>query len=148
MRIHSFNYRRYTDIVKVSLSSGYFFGVPLIFIQEYAQAVDFVDRAIFTYERAFIGAFNFTSGMNRLEFDRVENRPFFLAVHRQITCVHIPEDFRRSIDSILVIYSAEAVLEQRSNLLDCCIRWIHGTTRMARYTTSICSRLKVAWRSG
>jgi hypothetical protein len=54
---------------------------------EYSQAVDFVDRALFTYERSFIGAFNFTSGSNRLDFDRVENRPFFLALHRQVTCV-------------------------------------------------------------
>jgi hypothetical protein len=54
---------------------------------EYSEAVDFVDRALFTYERSFIGAFNFTSGLNRLDFDRVQNRPFFLAVHRQITSV-------------------------------------------------------------
>ncbi|KAG5724562.1 Transcription factor 25 [Termitomyces sp. T112] len=52
---------------------------------EYAQAVDFVDRALFTYERAFIAAFTFTTGTNRLDFDRVENRPFFLAIHRQIS---------------------------------------------------------------
>ncbi|KAF9457388.1 transcriptional repressor TCF25-domain-containing protein [Collybia nuda] len=69
--------------------------------EEYAQAVDFVDRAIFTYERAFIGAFNFTSGTNRLDFDHVENRPFFLAVHRQITdlqrrgCVRTAFEFAR-----------------------------------------------------
>ncbi|KNZ76229.1 Transcription factor 25 [Termitomyces sp. J132] len=53
--------------------------------EEYAQAVDFVDRALFTYERALIGAFTFTTGTNRLDFDRVENRPFFLAIHRQIS---------------------------------------------------------------
>ena len=56
-----------------------------LYPQEYAQAADFIDRALFTYERSFIGAFNFTSGVNRLDFDRVENRPFFLALHRQIT---------------------------------------------------------------
>ena len=46
-----------------------------------------MDRALFTYERAFVGAFNFTSGVNRLDFDHVENRPLFLALHRQITYV-------------------------------------------------------------
>ncbi|KAF8890479.1 transcriptional repressor TCF25-domain-containing protein [Infundibulicybe gibba] len=51
--------------------------------EEHAQAIDFIDRAIFTYERSFLGAFNFTSGLNRLDFDRVECRPFFLAIHRQ-----------------------------------------------------------------
>lgn len=52
---------------------------------EHSTAADFVDRALFTYERAFVGAFNFTSGINRLDFDMVENRPFFLALHRQVT---------------------------------------------------------------
>jgi hypothetical protein len=51
--------------------------------------VDFVDRALFTYERSFIGAFTFTSGLNRLDFDHVENRPFFLAIHRQLTCIKL-----------------------------------------------------------
>ncbi|KAG6906643.1 hypothetical protein DXG01_012818 [Tephrocybe rancida] len=69
--------------------------------EEYAQAVDFVDRALFTYERAFIGAFTFTSGTSRLDFDHVENRPFFLAVHRQIAdlqrrgCVRTAFEFAR-----------------------------------------------------
>lgn len=52
--------------------------------EEHATAADFIDRALFTYERAFVGAFNFTMGINRLDFDHVENRPFFLALHRQV----------------------------------------------------------------
>ncbi|KAF8812727.1 DUF654-domain-containing protein [Phlegmacium glaucopus] len=74
--------------------------------EEYAQAVDFIDRALFTYERSFIGAFNFTSGLNRLDFDRVENRPFFLALHRQITdlqrrgCVRTAFEFSRLMYSL------------------------------------------------
>ncbi|KAG6864186.1 hypothetical protein C0991_011704 [Blastosporella zonata] len=57
---------------------------------KYAQAVDFVDRALFTYERALIGAFTFTAGTSRMDFDRVENRPFFLAVHRDSADLPIP----------------------------------------------------------
>ncbi|KAG1740292.1 transcriptional repressor TCF25-domain-containing protein [Suillus lakei] len=53
--------------------------------EEYSQAVEYVDRALFSYERAFLGAFSFTNGLNRLDFNRVENRPFFLALHRQVT---------------------------------------------------------------
>ena len=56
-------------------------------VVEHGTAADFVDRALFTYERAFVGAFNFTSGVNRLDFDHVENRPLFLALHRQIMYV-------------------------------------------------------------
>ncbi|OBZ71953.1 Transcription factor 25 [Grifola frondosa] len=69
--------------------------------EEHSTAADFIDRALFTYERAFLGAFNFTSGQNRLDFDRVENRPFFLAIHRQITdlqrrgCVRTAFEFAR-----------------------------------------------------
>ncbi|KAF8878008.1 transcriptional repressor TCF25-domain-containing protein [Gymnopilus junonius] len=66
-----------------------------------AQAVDFIDRALFTYERAFMGAFTFTTGLNRLDFDRVENRPFFLALHRQVTgCVRTAFEFARLLYSI------------------------------------------------
>ncbi|KAI0269358.1 transcriptional repressor TCF25-domain-containing protein [Gloeopeniophorella convolvens] len=52
--------------------------------EEHSQAADFIERALFTYERTFVGAFTFTNGLNRLDFDRVENRPFFLALHRQV----------------------------------------------------------------
>ncbi|KAL4259391.1 TCF25 family protein [Pleurotus pulmonarius] len=74
--------------------------------EEYAQAVDFVDRALFTYERSFVGAFSFTNGMNRLDFDYVENRPFFLAVHRQVIdlqrrgCVRTAFEFARLLLSL------------------------------------------------
>ena len=54
------------------------------FLSEHSQAADYIERALFTYERAFVGAFTFTNGLNRLDFDRVENRPFFLALHRQV----------------------------------------------------------------
>jgi hypothetical protein len=85
MPILFYSSQRSTDIEKViSLDSFHQIDINLSCV-EYSQAVDFVDRALFTYERSFIGAFNFTSGLNRLDFDRVENRPFFLAIHRQVT---------------------------------------------------------------
>ncbi|KAJ7476899.1 transcriptional repressor TCF25-domain-containing protein [Mycena galericulata] len=74
--------------------------------EEYAQAVEYVDRALFSYERAFFGAFNFTTGLNRLDFDHIENRPFFLAVHRQTTdlqrrgCVRTAFEFARLLLSL------------------------------------------------
>ena len=87
MRIICSNSPRSIDIVKVRFLTFAFYDPYSNFLSEYAQAVDFVDRALFAYERAFVGAFNFTTGINRLDFDRVENRPFFLAVHRQISLV-------------------------------------------------------------
>ncbi|KIJ38688.1 hypothetical protein M422DRAFT_75928 [Sphaerobolus stellatus SS14] len=52
--------------------------------EEYSTAADFMSRALFAYERAFTGAFNLTSGHHRLDFDRVENRVFYLAVARNV----------------------------------------------------------------
>ncbi|KAL5488434.1 hypothetical protein ACEPAI_6552 [Sanghuangporus weigelae] len=52
--------------------------------EEHSSAVDFLNRALFTYERSFIGAFAFTAGSNRLDFDHVENRPFYLALSRMV----------------------------------------------------------------
>ncbi|KAJ7071728.1 transcriptional repressor TCF25-domain-containing protein [Mycena belliarum] len=74
--------------------------------EEYAQAVEYVDRALFSYERAFFGSYNFTTGLNRLDFDHIENRPFFLAVHRQTTdlqrrgCVRTAFEFARLLLSL------------------------------------------------
>jgi hypothetical protein len=57
--------------------------------EEHSDSADLISRAMFSYERALIGAFTFASGSNRLDFDRVENRPFYLAVSRIISCVDI-----------------------------------------------------------
>ncbi|KAF7290783.1 hypothetical protein MIND_01319200 [Mycena indigotica] len=74
--------------------------------EEYSNAVEYVDRALFSYERAFFGSFNFATGLNRLDFDHIENRPFFLALHRQTTdlqrrgCVRTAFEFARLLLSL------------------------------------------------
>ena len=70
---------------------------------EHSTAADFIDRALFTYERAFVGSLNFTSGLSRMDFDRVENRPFFLAVHRQITYVTFIAACTRQNDKMIEV---------------------------------------------
>lgn len=50
-------------------------------------ASDFIDRALFAFERAFVPAFNVSLGTARLDFGRVENRGFFLALTRDLQCV-------------------------------------------------------------
>ncbi|GAA94589.1 uncharacterized protein L969DRAFT_19174 [Mixia osmundae IAM 14324] len=44
------------------------------------EALDFLDRAIFAYEKAAIPAFSLSSGNGRLDFLRIENRGFFRAL--------------------------------------------------------------------
>ncbi|GJJ07877.1 hypothetical protein Clacol_002083 [Clathrus columnatus] len=53
--------------------------------EEHSTASDFTSRALFAYERSFSSAFNFTTGIHRLDFDRVENRVLYLALARHIT---------------------------------------------------------------
>ncbi|KAG8901436.1 hypothetical protein FRB99_005310, partial [Tulasnella sp. 403] len=52
--------------------------------EDYSHATDLTSRALYAYERSFATSFNITSGVNRLDFDFIENRPLFLAVHRTI----------------------------------------------------------------
>ncbi|KIM79562.1 hypothetical protein PILCRDRAFT_823483 [Piloderma croceum F 1598] len=85
--------------------------------EEYSQAVDFVERALFTYERCFIGSFNFTSGVNRLDFDRVENRPFFLALHRQVTDLQRRGCVRTAFEFARLLYSLDPWIDPHGALL-------------------------------
>ncbi|KAG0699771.1 transcriptional repressor TCF25-domain-containing protein [Suillus ampliporus] len=85
--------------------------------EEYSQAVDYVERALFAYERAFIGAFSFTNGLNRLDFNRVENRPFFLALHRQVTDLQRRGCIRTAFEFGRLLYSLEPWTDPHGVLL-------------------------------
>ena len=104
---------------------------------EHAQAVSFVERALYTYERSFVGAFSFTTGLNRLDFDHVENRPFFLAIHRQVMYVrefHRIQSFQVFLRHLATFKGAD-VSVQRSNLPVFCTLSIPGTILSARFST-------------
>lgn len=85
--------------------------------EEYSTASDFIDRALFTYERAFVGAFNFMGGCHRLDFDRVENRPFFLALHRQLVDLHRRGCTRTAFEFAKVLYSLDPWTDPHGSLL-------------------------------
>lgn len=53
-------------------------------LADHSSSSDTVERAIFAYEKALGSAFNVTTGACRLDFRRIENRAFFLAIHRTI----------------------------------------------------------------
>ncbi|WVR08578.1 hypothetical protein IAU60_005633 [Kwoniella sp. DSM 27419] len=48
-------------------------------------ASDYAERALYAFDRCLMPSFNVTSGASRLDFDRVENRPMFTALHRIIS---------------------------------------------------------------
>ncbi|KAG0212525.1 Transcription factor 25 [Mortierella sp. GBA30] len=47
-------------------------------------AGEFIEQALYSFEKSFHSLFNIASGCVRLSFMEVENRPFFLAIHRHI----------------------------------------------------------------
>ena len=66
-----------------------FYFTKLINTIEHSRNADFLSRALFAYERAFIGTSlaSFSTGNSRLDFNRVENRPFYLAIARTVVYV-------------------------------------------------------------
>ncbi|WVQ85913.1 hypothetical protein IAT38_008081 [Cryptococcus sp. DSM 104549] len=48
-------------------------------------ASDYAERALYAFDRCLLPSFNVLSGASRLDFDRVENRPMFTALHRIIS---------------------------------------------------------------
>ena len=51
------------------------------------MSIQFIERSLFAFEKAFHPTFQFATCSCRLDFDRPENRPFFLTVFRQIQIV-------------------------------------------------------------
>ncbi|KLO13821.1 DUF654-domain-containing protein [Schizopora paradoxa] len=85
--------------------------------EEHAQSVDFLNRALFTYERALIGAFTFTTGANRLDFDRVENRPFYLAIARNVADLQRRGSQRASFEFARLLLSLDPYTDPQGSLL-------------------------------
>ncbi|WWC72536.1 uncharacterized protein I206_106498 [Kwoniella pini CBS 10737] len=48
-------------------------------------ASDFAERALYAFDRCLMPSFSVSTGASRLDFDRVENRPMFTALHRIIS---------------------------------------------------------------
>ncbi|XAO22280.1 hypothetical protein I312_101049 [Cryptococcus bacillisporus CA1280] len=48
-------------------------------------ASDYAERALYAFDRCLMPAFSVVTGTSRLDFDRVENRPLFTALHRIIS---------------------------------------------------------------
>ncbi|TYJ53218.1 hypothetical protein B9479_006141 [Cryptococcus floricola] len=48
-------------------------------------ASDYAERALYAFDRCLLPSFNVLSGASRLDFDRVENRAMFTALHRIIS---------------------------------------------------------------
>ncbi|KAG8901975.1 hypothetical protein FRC00_003091 [Tulasnella sp. 408] len=73
--------------------------------EDYSHATELVERGILAFERAFAPSFNITSGLNRLDFECIENRPFFLALHRQVLQLERRGCMRAAFEHARLLYS-------------------------------------------
>ncbi|KAF8582034.1 DUF654-domain-containing protein [Ramaria rubella] len=85
--------------------------------EEYSTAADFMSRALFAYERAFAGAFNLTTGIHRLDFDRVENRVFFLALARNVIDLNRRGTPRTAFEFARLLYGLDPHTDPHGALL-------------------------------
>ncbi|KAL5530807.1 hypothetical protein ACEPAF_7065 [Sanghuangporus sanghuang] len=85
--------------------------------EEHSSAVDFLNRALFTYERSFIGAFAFTAGSNRLDFDHVENRPFYLALSRMVVDLQRRGCSRTAFEFARLLLALDPYIDPHGSLL-------------------------------
>jgi hypothetical protein len=93
-------------------------------------------RTISLHIRAmFNGGFQLHHGLNRLDFDRVENRPFFLALHRQVAYV-LSLFFLSCSYAGSAIFNAEDVFGRRSSLAGFCMVLTLGMIPMVPFFTS------------
>ncbi len=116
---------------------------------EHSQAADFIGRALFTYERAFVGAFTFTNGLNRLDFDRVENRPFYLALHRHVMYVKFTQPNLRVLHLPGPATCRDvAFTELHLSSQDSSYRWTPGRIHMALTYTLISWQSRAACTHG
>lgn len=73
--------------------------------EDYSHATELVERGVLAFERAFAPSFNITSGLHRLDFERIENRPFFLALHRQVLQLERRGCMRAAFEHARLLYS-------------------------------------------
>ncbi|XP_031570361.1 transcription factor 25-like isoform X2 [Actinia tenebrosa] len=55
--------------------------------EDYQMAADLVERALYCFECSFHTLFSLSQGTSRLDYSRAENRPFFIALFRQLIFV-------------------------------------------------------------
>ncbi|KAI9202059.1 transcriptional repressor TCF25-domain-containing protein [Polychytrium aggregatum] len=70
-------------------------------------ATEYIERALFCFERAFHTMFNVATGRCRLDYRRVENRPFFLAVFRHMKSVAQRGCWRTAFELAKLLLSLE-----------------------------------------
>ncbi|KAF9300780.1 Transcription factor 25 [Mortierella antarctica] len=80
-------------------------------------AGEFIEQALFAFEKSFHSLFNIASGSVRLSFMEVENRSFFLAIHRHIQFLGRRGCWRTAFEFNKLLLSLDPVHDELGALL-------------------------------
>ncbi|KAI1307678.1 Transcription factor 25 [Mortierella claussenii] len=80
-------------------------------------AGEFIEQALFAFEKSFHSLFNIASGSVRLNFMEVENRSFFLAIHRHIQFLGRRGCWRTAFEFNKLLLSLDPTHDELGSLL-------------------------------
>ncbi|KAG0050167.1 Transcription factor 25 [Gryganskiella cystojenkinii] len=80
-------------------------------------AGEFIEQALYAFEKSFHSLFNITSGSVRLSFMEVENRSFFLAIHRHIQFLGRRGCWRTAFEFNKLLLSLDPTHDELGSLL-------------------------------
>ncbi|KAF9377908.1 Transcription factor 25 [Podila verticillata] len=80
-------------------------------------AGEFIEQALFAFEKSFHSLFNIASGSVRLSFMEIENRSFFLAIHRHIQFLGRRGCWRTAFEFNKLLLSLDPVHDELGALL-------------------------------
>ncbi|RUO96534.1 transcriptional repressor TCF25-domain-containing protein, partial [Jimgerdemannia flammicorona] len=84
---------------------------------DWQMAGEFIERAMYAFERAFHPQFNISSGSVRLSYNRAENKAFSLAIHRHIQFLTRRGCWRTAFEFNRLLLSLDPTTDPLSALL-------------------------------
>ena len=72
-----------------------------------SNASDFIERALFAFENSIHASFSLTDGSCRLDFDRIESRPVFIALFRHIQYLSRRGCYKTALEFTKMLFSLD-----------------------------------------
>lgn len=82
-----------------------------------SNAADFIERALFSFESSLHAQFNLTNGACRLDFDRIESRPVFIALFRHIQYLARKGCYKSAFEFTKLLFSLDPEDDPLATLL-------------------------------
>jgi tetratricopeptide (TPR) repeat protein len=82
-----------------------------------SNASDFIERALFAFENSIHASFSLTDGSCRLDFDRIESRPVFIALFRHIQYLSRRGCYKTALEFTKMLFSLDPEDDPLATLL-------------------------------